>query len=772
MGQIRKGAAALLALLLVCQVLAGCAAIEPPERKEEAIDLSGGFQPAAEEDELVKIDENSRFVLYANLSNGEAAVEDKRNGHTWYTNPMDQEEDTLAAGANRAKLQSILIVDYFTHMDVSGTAIGFTNSVRKGGLSYRLEEDGSVIFQFDFPKEEFLIPVRYAIEEDRFVAEVLPYGVWEYGNNKVLSIDLLPFFGAGRWDQEGYMLVPDGNGALIHYNNEHLANKYFGEDKETMYGDDAGVRDWIINGVALRGAFVSRENPYLPVFGVHQEDQGFLAVVSQGAARSVVRADISNRYTMYNTVWSAYYYRFLAKYQQFTKDGKRKDSNVAERKREDWENYQVSFYFLDRGASEYPDMARTYREYLEANQGLEQRVEESESIPLYLQLHGYLEKRKSFMGIPADVKISTATVEDANAILDQLEAGGASRVVMKYSDWAANSYYQKLPTGAKVDGKGGSATERLALQQRLAEAGGGLYLSADLMNVYQTGNGVSRFEDLLRGISDAAQPQYKLNPFILAPDSRYKPWNLLRPSAIAENFQKYASNLASAGYENLALDTVGEKLYSEVGSSGLGRNQRRQIIADTLGALAEQAGLLVTGANDYVAVHATHILETSSGNSGFDIVDTSIPFYQMVLHGYASYSLEAINLSSNLSDMTLKCLESGAYPLYILIGQNADELIGSRSDHLYSVDAANWLDFALGQYTQLNEALRGVQTSVITDHRILAEGVRAVAYENGTVIYVNYTERAVQAEGVQLQPRGYAVVADGAVVVNAAVESN
>ena len=78
MGQIRKGAAALLALLLVCQVLAGCAAIEPPERKEEAIDLSGGFQPAAEEDELVKIDENSRFVLYANLSNGEAAVEDKR----------------------------------------------------------------------------------------------------------------------------------------------------------------------------------------------------------------------------------------------------------------------------------------------------------------------------------------------------------------------------------------------------------------------------------------------------------------------------------------------------------------------------------------------------------------------------------------------------------------------------------------------------------------------------------------------------------------------
>ena len=79
---------------------------------------------------------------------------------------------------------------------------------------------------------------------------------------------------------------------------------------------------------------------------------------------------------------------------------------------------------------------------------------------------------------------------------------------------------------------------------------------------------------------------------------------------------------------------------------------------------------------------------------------------------------------------------------------------------------------SLGQYTQLNEALRGVQASVITDHRILAEGVRAVTYENGTVIYVNYTERAVQAEGVQLQPRGYAVVADGAVVVNAAVESN
>ena len=38
--------------------------------EEEAIDYTEGFLPAASAEGLVKIDENARFILYADLSSG------------------------------------------------------------------------------------------------------------------------------------------------------------------------------------------------------------------------------------------------------------------------------------------------------------------------------------------------------------------------------------------------------------------------------------------------------------------------------------------------------------------------------------------------------------------------------------------------------------------------------------------------------------------------------------------------------------------------------
>ena len=77
----------IISLLLVAALILSLSACGqrgnvPPERTVD-YDFSYGLKPADGKNELTKISENDRFILYANLKRGEAAVEDKKTGRTW-----------------------------------------------------------------------------------------------------------------------------------------------------------------------------------------------------------------------------------------------------------------------------------------------------------------------------------------------------------------------------------------------------------------------------------------------------------------------------------------------------------------------------------------------------------------------------------------------------------------------------------------------------------------------------------------------------------------
>ena len=524
-----------------------------------------------------------------------------------------------------------------------------------------------------------------------------------------------------------------------------------------------------MGGKASAAYFTLSENQQLPVFGLRNGDHGFFAIVSEGAARGGINANVAYKYTLYNTVWPTYYYHAIGTVRQTQKDGSENISKVSEKHTEVWQDFRVDYYFLAEGKSSYADMAALYRDYLIAQGALQPRLNDNGEIPLYLDLYGYLEKRKSFMGIPVEKKISMTPVEDVNAMLDALEAAGVGHVVVKYNHWARNSYFGKIPTTSAVDGKVGSSKALLALQQRLRDGGGELYLSADLMNVYKTGRGISQYQDVLRNVANTNQRQFEFSLSSAAIDTRYNAWYLLRPHRIPDVFREFSENMTESGYGGVALDNAGAMLYSELGSSGVGRNQVQQMLRQTIGDVAAEHPLMLTAANDYAAVYAGHIIQSPAKASGYDLEDVSVPFYQMVFHGYASYSLSPSNLASNPADSTLKLIEYGASPMYSLISRNADELIGSRMDELYSADAANWLDFMGRQYAQVSQALSPVRGCTITAHEILSQQLRAVTYSDGTVIYVNYAAAEAVVNGITLQPKGFAVVRDGQVLINAQV---
>ena len=116
---------------------------------------------------------------------------------------------------------------------------------------------------------------------------------------------LVPFMGyTYLGERDGYMFVPDGNGALIHLNdkNGRFTNGY----SQKIYGYNIGFRESeIISLLWARFKTVNDSACALaPVYGMVHTDTnfGYLAIIDEGAFDAAVEAYPNGAYTNYNWV--------------------------------------------------------------------------------------------------------------------------------------------------------------------------------------------------------------------------------------------------------------------------------------------------------------------------------------------------------------------------------------------------------------------------------------------------------------------------------------
>lgn len=694
-----------------------------------------------------RIAENSRLVLFSNLKTGEIAVLDRNSGVIWFSNPQDRDSDKLAKGVPKLTLSSQLTVKYVDDKNSVFNITSQLNSVSKGGLASQRINDG-IIFNMDFVNEQFKIPVRYTLKKDYLSAEIIAEGIVEYGNKKIVSIGLLPYFGAGGPEEEGYLFVPDGSGAIINFNN---GKRFTAEYARPVYGIDYVYDRTFVSSI--------EQQIYLPVFGICKENAGMLAVIAQNEAQGIIRASIGGKLTSYNNVFSEFQYRSMGsmKLPQKNLDFASKDVTVVERTSANKGSYEVRYYFLEHGKHDYTGMAEAYRNYLITEKNLKSSVIQGD-IPFYLDLYGYVKKKKPILGIPFDSVIPLTTFQDAQEILDFLSANGVPRTVIRYNGWLHDSYYGKVPSNAKVEKKIGGEKGLKAFSRAVADKGGELYLNVDFINVYKTGNGFSRYRDAAMTLVNmpAMQYEYRINVY----DKNYsiEPSYLTSMRSLPRLFSRFLESFKQLGTGNMAIDSIGTMVYSDMGLRPFERYRVPEVYAGILEkASADTGNIMVSGGNAYTIPYAAHITDSPAYSSLFDIEDETVPFYQIVLHGMVSYSSPPINLSSHPRLELLKCLENGSAPLYSWVGRNVDELKNSRLNFLYSSDYKQWIDEAVKDYKEVNEILSKVSAQYITDHRKLAEGVYQTTYGNRTRVILNYNPEKVIVNGKQIEGYSYIV---------------
>lgn len=596
----------------------------------------------------------------------------------------------------------------------------------------------------------FHIPLEYYLDGENLVVN-LPVGEIGFTEDYLLtSLTLLSFFGAADDREKGYIFVPDGSGALIYLNNGKTnVNAY----ASRVYGDDYALPPGAKRTIP--------QQTYLPVFGMKHADKAFLAIIEDGDALARIKADISGRGHSFNTVYAEFLPIPIGSLTLHTgtehgsQDKKFYQSDIYQG------NITVRFAFLGRQEADYVGMASHYRGYLMQKHGL-QRLAHSPDIPFYLELVGAIDRMRPIMGIPRVVREALTTFDQAHEIVNLLHGAGISNMKVRLSGWLKGGLRHFYPTRALPDKMVGSQQEFEGLLASMQDKATTIYPDVSFLNIYQDTkfDGFKPVRDAARYVTRKVGKNYEYDPASYRPKEGQFAF-LLSPARLDYLIGRFLDSYRQYDLDSLSVRHMGKQLHSDFRENAadlIDRQEARDTIVGQLQRLSHEEGmsLLMEGGNAYVWPYADALLGVPFGSSDYNMIDMTVPFFQIAAHGLLDYTGKAINLNSADSRREfLESIEYGASLYYQLIYAGLSAVKGTDFSYLNSTHYADWTQQAVQFYEESKAVLGAVRGQFIIDHRCLREGVYETVYDNGLSIIVNYNEAPAVIQGVRVEGEGF-----------------
>ena len=169
-------------------------------------------------------------------------------------------------------------------------------------------------------------------------------------------------------------------------------------------------------------------------------------------------------------------------------------------------------------------------------------------------------------------------------------------------------------------------------------------------------------------------------------------------------------------------------------------------------------GIMVNMGNDYMLGAADFITNMDLNGSVYTIIDETVPFYQIAIHGYVDYAGKALNLSGDCQEELLKSAEYGAGLYFTFADAEPTVLQNTYYTQYFGANYDSWKERMMEIYSRYNEELGDIYAERIVDHEILEDGVARTTYENGTNVYVNYNVTDYRTnDGIVIPARDYLV---------------
>ena len=716
------------------------------DKDDEKVDLT----PEQGLEAMKKYAENDKFSLYFDEDKTTFAVQSKQDDYVWWSAPLNGDNDSAAKNAQKKNMRSPLYLYYGNIEQHTTTRL----SAVDGSINshdFTLEQiDNGVKVTYNFEKIATTIPVTITLEDDHvnfkvLMDEIKEAQTEETANTILLDIGVNQFFGAGGIDDEGYIVVPDGSGAVINFNNNKASVAYSND----IYGADTSITQ-------LTRPYKT-EQVYLPLLGnVIKGDKvnhGYLAILEQGDSYGSVNAATSGAQsaTSYNAAW----FEFKVRAEDTYYMGERR-LQVFESGPIQQPNISINYYPLESEDLSYMDMAERYRQYLIDEKGLTEKKDNIKPF-YYLDLYGGTIKAQSIAGFPINMETPATTYAQAVEILEKLKEQGVEHIVVNYDDYNGAGIRGLISASVDYSGTLGGKGEFDKLKSYAEENGIVLSPSVGITFMKDSGNGYSYSLNASRQATKAYATTTNWDiafgiPHQVRPVIR----TTLSPYYWPDLFRKQRESFAAEGVNTICLSDATTLLYTDFSRDVYTRADAIDILTEGYKSLKDSGlTLLADGANAYALPYVDYLTDVPLSSSNFDGFDYDIPFYELVIHGLIPYTTKAINASADASDLIMLALATATPVHYDMMYNDPNEFTDSDYETLFYSNYNGWLEPSADAHKIMTDALSGVMNQKITDYQLPDANTIKTVYEDGTEVTVDLKNYTMTVNGTEYRLADY-----------------
>lgn len=599
----------------------------------------------------------------------------------------------------------------------------------------------------------FIIPLEYRLEDDGIVVSIPTSEIKEFGEAKIYRIQLLRYMGAAGQDDKGYMVVPNGSGSIINFNN--------GKVNAADYSQYIYSIDPLADGMTQ---MEYTEKARLGLFGICKENSSILATIEDGETLATITAGIGGKYSTYNYAYTSFMLRIYDILSIFGSSGDSADMPIIVDDIYDC-NLTVKYTLLTKENTGYSGIANYYRQRL-LDEGVLTLKDTNDDIPFYYDIVGGVKETSFFLGTQYLSVNPVTTFEEAGDISDDLYAEGIKKQVMNYQGWFNGGYYHDVTDKVKIIRKLGGKSGLEELSKRVDSNGGSFYGDTSLQKVSYISKRYSGYQETSRYFGAGYYAWFaNVNPTNLVKTATlgYKEtgYYLVSPKFLPRYVNGFVKNINKLDISGISLRDLGDVLHSDQRRTNIiSREEALDVVLAQFERL-ENTGkkLMISGGNEYSLKYASDIINVPLSDNRYFIVDESIPLYQMIIHGSIDYAGGVINFYDDIdrSELKLKLIEYGASPHYMFTKESANEMRYTGLHKYYSTKYELWKNEAVDMYKEVNKALGRVSGETMVNYEILQGGVKKVTYSNGVTFYINHTAEEVNADGVTIDAKSYEI---------------
>lgn len=620
--------------------------------------------------------------------------------------------------------------------------------------------------------------------DDKGVHINVPYEsiVTKEANTYIGSMYLYSLMGyTERGDREGYMILPDGNGAIVNYENfveidneaKKLVGSKFGSGyRQNVYGQDLSYKS---SGGAVSSDAIGGSNEpeyvYAPYWGMVHSDtkMAVLGMVNKGETSMEIDARFNGvSGLLENFVGGIFVYRKT----YYEPTDVTSEVGVEMVPTTTYiEDIDLTFMFKSGDEANYSGLALGYRDKLKEEGLLGDKASDK------------LQVRVDFLGTDKEDfllfkrTITATTVDNIRDVINILTDNGVENLMVVYNGWQKGGIYSVPVSEYKVESSIGGKNALNKLAKELNEKGITFALGQETQYI-NTSNVKTTF--------DAAK---KINTFLYNENRRfeevYKNFRILQPSKTKSNVKKLVNDFVDNGIKNIAIDGLSHNLFSYSKRDVMySREVTLKYYREALEQIAGEIGVSLTQPFKPYWSYMSAFLDLPLGHSMYNYESNEIPFLTMVLSGSVDIYSEYVNFEADKSEYFLKLAAYGVNPSFMLTYENPSVLQYTNSNWIYSSEYKHYME-TIATYNEKLSAVKALtEGSALVSHSIenqvgmteFANGVQVICdyenyylavYKDGKLAYGYNPQEELELDAEQTAlMNNYKAVADAKAKVN------